>query len=376
MQKLLYIPIFSIALLVSSCSANRKVDDAKTTDHLIPVTSLITKDTLLYKEYVTDIHAVRNVEIRARVEGFLEKRYVDEGQQVKKGQRLFRINDEEYKAALAKAKANLKSAIAGAKAAQLEVDRVRMLVEKKVISTTELGVAEAKLSAAKAKIDEAHSAQDNASIRLSYTYIRAPFDGIIDRIPLKVGSLIDEGTLLTTLSDNREVYAYFNVSENEYLTYIKAAQKKLDTNHDVVELTLADGTRFSHQGKIETMEGEFESGTGSIAFRARFANPEKILKHGSTGRIRLTSDITGALMVPQKAVFEIQDKNYVFVVDRNNKVKMKSFTPRNRISYFYISGSGLEVGERIVYEGVQNLREGMQIQPQYISMDSLIARAP
>lgn len=376
MKTIFSLLICIISLYISGCSANRKVDDKKGKDQLIPVTRLITKDTLLHKEYVTDIHAVRNVEIRARVPGFLEKIYVDEGQEVKKGQPLFQLNDEEYEAELAKARANLKSAIAEAKGAQLEVDRVKLLVDKKVISKTELEASKAKLTAAQARIEEAQSAQSNAAIRLSYTYIKAPFNGIIDRIPLKVGSLIDEGTLLTTVSDNRAVFAYFNVSENEYLTYVKSLLKNTDTNHDVVELTLADGSSYSHKGKIETMEGEFEASTGSIAFRARFPNPDKLLKHGATGRIRLTSDVDEALMVPQKAAFEIQDKNYVFVVDGNNTVKMKSFIPSSRISYFYIVGSGLKPGERVVYEGVQNLREGMQIQPEYISMDSLIVHAP
>ncbi|WPP49464.1 efflux RND transporter periplasmic adaptor subunit [Catalinimonas niigatensis] len=334
------------------------------------------KDTTLHYSYVADVQAVQNVELRARVQGFLEKVYVDEGQEVKKGQLLFKINDEEYKAELAKAKANLKSAIAEAKAAELEVDRLRVLVDKNVISRTELDVSLAKLDAVNAKIEEATSAETNAAMRLSYTSIRAPFDGIIDRIPLRTGSLIDHGTLLTTASDVSSVYVYFNVSEGEYLEYVKNQLLNPTEKNEVVTLTLADGSRYPHKGNIETMEGEFKASTGSIAFRAHFPNPDKILKHGATGKISLSNTINDALMIPQKAVFEIQDKNFVFVVDSNNQISMRSFVPKIRFSHYYIVESGLQPGDRIVYEGIQDISDGMYITPQPIVMDSLIAINP
>ncbi len=210
-----------MAMLLAGCHEyGQKVDEAVEMQTL-PVTEITMKDTTLHHNYVADVEAVRNVELRARVQGFLEKMYVDEGQEVKKGQLLFRINDEEYRAEMAKAKANLSSAIAEAKAVQLEVGRVKMLVDKKVISDTELEVVKARLNAVNAKIEEAKWAESNAAVRLSYTSIRSPFDGTIDRIPLKAGSLIDHGTLLTTVSDVKEVYTYFNVSESEYLEYVK-----------------------------------------------------------------------------------------------------------------------------------------------------------
>jgi membrane fusion protein (multidrug efflux system) len=325
------------------------------------------KDTVLAHEYVADIQAVQNVELRARVAGFLDRIYVDEGQDVRKGQILFKINDEEYKAELAKARANLQNAIAEAKAVELEVDRLRVLVEKKVVSDTELDVAMAKLEAAKARINEAESAQSNASMRLSYTSIRAPFDGIIDRIPLKRGSLIDNGTLLTTASDISEIFVYFYVSEAEYLHYVKNKDQQ-DSNE--VQLILADGSDYPYPGSIETMEGEFKASTGSIAFRARFPNPDQLLKHRATGRIRLYNRIENAVIVPQKSVFEIQDKNYVYILDANNQVKLKNFIPMTRFSHYYIVESGLEPGDRIVYEGIQNLQDGMTIDPRPVDMDT------
>ncbi|MCU0354258.1 MAG: efflux RND transporter periplasmic adaptor subunit, partial [Cytophagales bacterium] len=339
---------FICLLAIMGCTANGKVDDTASQRETLPVTTLITRDTILAHEYVADVQAVRNVEIRAKVSGYLDKIFVDEGKDVKEGQLLFALNQEEYNTELARAKANLSSAVAEAKAAELEMERVRILVDKKVVSTSELEVAKAKLAAAQARIEEARSAQSTAALRLAYTQIKSPFNGVIDRIPLKMGSLIEEGTLLTTVSDVKEVFAYFNVSENEYLEYVKSRQRHPEKVVSEVSLILADGTGYPHPGVIETLEGEFNESTGSIAFRARFPNPEKILKHGSTGRIRLANEVENAVLLPQKSVFEVQDKNYVFVVDASNTVQTREFKPGSRISHFYIVREGLKPGDRVV----------------------------
>ncbi|MBO9151299.1 efflux RND transporter periplasmic adaptor subunit [Chitinophaga sp. GCM10012297] len=357
-------------LAMAGCAAKGEKTNEKDIKTL-PVTELIATDTMFYRSYVANIQAVQNVEVRARVSGFLEKIYVDEGQEVKKGQLLFSISDAEYSAELARAKAALTNVIAEAKAAELETGKVKLLVEKKVVAATELEVAEARLAAAKAKIDEARSAEANAAMRLSYTNVRAPFDGLIDRIPLKTGSLINEGSLFTTVSDTRQVYAYFSVSETEYLHYKKSLANGEDA-YRKVRLELADGARYAHIGEIETVEGEFEENTGSIAFRARFPNPGKLLKHGASGKVKLRSELEDVVIVPQKAVFEMQDKNYVFVVDKENKVKMKNFHPQTRFAHFYIVESGLKPGERVVCEGVRNIRDGMKIEPKPVAMDSLL----
>ncbi|GAB2778607.1 efflux RND transporter periplasmic adaptor subunit [Rhabdobacter roseus] len=362
--------LFVASLLVVGCTASSKEKETETEAvKRVPVVRLTNQKTDLRREYVGDINAIRNVEIYARLKGYLEEVYVDEGKPVRKGQVLFRINDEEYAAELAKAKANLQSAIAEAKAAELEVNRVKVLVEKKVISNTELEVAKARLLAQNARIEEARSAQDNASLRLSHTRIRAPFDGIVNRIPYKAGSLIDEGTLLTSVSDTKSVYVYFEVSEKEYLEFVKS--KEGGQQNRAVHLKLADGTDFRYAGKIETMEGEFDESTGSIAFRASFPNPDKLLKHGSSGMVRLTNTLDNALLVPQKATFEIQDKSYVYVVDGKNQIRTRSFVPKSRFANYYVVESGLKPGETIVYEGIQTLRDGATISPQPISMDSL-----
>jgi len=354
----------------SACDDTENNKEAETA-RKVPVTELIEKDVVMHHEYVTDIQAVQNVEIRARVDGYLDHIYVDEGQEVRKGQLLFKINDDEYKAQLAKAKAILETEIAEAKALGFEVDRTKVLVEKSVISESELDVAEARLKAAKAKIDEARSVYTNAQLKLSYTSIKAPYNGVISRIPLKTGSLIAEGTLLTTVSDISSMYAYFEVSEKEYLEYAKSKRKDGKLNHDFVELILADGSKYTSKGKVQTMEGEFAAGTGSMAFRAQFPNPEKILKHGSTGRIRLTNTIKDALILPQKAAIAIQDKNFVYVVNEKNEVSMKSFVPKSRISYFFLVEEGLDKGETVVYEGLQGIKDGSMVDPMPVSLDSL-----
>lgn len=336
----------------------------------LPVIKLAPVDTILHKTYVANVNAYQHVELRAKVSGFLEEILVDEGQYVKKGQLMFKLNDAEYKVQMSEARAALSSAMAEIKSVEVELDRVKKLVDKNIVSSSELELAHVRLAAAKAKADEARAKEERAQIHLSYTSIRAPFDGIIDRIPLKLGSLVNEGTLLTRVSDIHAMHVYFNVSEHEYLQYVQN-QKAGHKMNQPATLVLADGNTYKHQGKIETMEGEFEKETGSIAFRAVFPNPGKLLKHGASGKILLTTKTSDALMIPQRAIFEIQDRNYVFVLTDKNTVRMKQFTAGARVDDFVLVESGLEPGDQIVYEGVQNIREGSPIKPRMISADSL-----
>lgn len=357
-------------LYLAGCAAKGN-PDKKERPLEIPVFKLEPIDTVLHKTYVSSIAACQNVELRAKVSGFLEKISVDEGQFVQKGQLLFQLNDAEFKLQLAEAKAALTSAEAELKSAEVETGRVQKLVEKKVLSQSELELAQARLSAAKAKVEEAEAGREKAALRLSYAAVRAPFDGVIDRIPHKTGSLVSEGSLLTTVSDVHKMHAYFNVSESEYLHYVKAGQSN-NRMGKPVELQLADGSLFAHSGTIETMDGEFEKQTGSIAFRAKFPNPDKLLKHGSSGKVLLNSMVSGAILIPQRSVFEIQDKNYVFVLQSDNTVAMKQFIPDTRLDDFVLVKEGLEAGDQIIYEGVQNIREGMMVSPRYIAADSLL----
>lgn len=352
-----------------SCQSKTAVKNEPGETPEIRVIALQSKDVAIPQNYICDIHAVQYVEIHARVQGYLEAIYVDEGQHVKKGQPLFRISANEYKEMVSKAEANLKRAIAEAKTTTLEVDRLKLMVDKKIISATELEVAKAKKEAAESGIEEAKSVLQNAQINLNYTYIRAPFDGLIDRIPFKIGSLINSGTLLTSVSNTEEVFAYFKVTENEYLRFMRNELSNGKKRDREVSLILSDGSPYEHHGYVETMEGNFERGTGSIAFRARFSNPNGLLKHGSSGKIQMLKQVHDAVLVPQVSTFAIQDKNYVFILDKENKARAKSFTAMERYKHYFIA-QGLAEGEKIIFEGLQQIRDGISIKPKLVSADS------
>lgn len=363
--------IFLSSVLLMATSACKNTDKKKPKQaQEIPTVSVERKDIKLDHLYVSDIQAIRNVEIRSKVSGFLEAIYVDEGKAVKKGQALFKLSENEHKNEVAKSRAQLSIAHAELKSAEVEFKRVQTLVQKNIISKTEQDLAMSRLNAAKSKVDEANSNLENALHKLSYTVIKAPYDGIIDRIPMKIGSLIEEGTLMTSVSDISAMYVYFNISENEYLTYKRARNADTAVENRIVHLVLSDGKDYGSTGVIETVVSEFHESTGSIAFRAKFPNPNQLLKHNATGKVKLTTNVKGALLVPQKAVFEIQDKNYVFVVGKDNIVNMRQFKPGGRTHQYYIIESGLTEGDMIVYEGIQNMKSGTKITPKNISADN------
>jgi RND family efflux transporter MFP subunit len=339
----------------AACTTNK---EEKTEAGKFPVTSPLAMDTSYTSEYVAEIQSLQNVEIRAKIKGYIEKIYVDEGKPVKAGQTLFSISNKEFNQELLKAKAMLKSAIAEAKNAELELQNVKKLSDKNIVSKTELEKAQAILDAANAKIDEAKANEASANINLSFTEIKAPFGGTLNRIPLKTGSLIDEGTLLTTLSNNKEVFAYFNVSEKDYLEY---ATTKGEGKSKEVSLLLANGKLYSHTGKIETTDSEFDKSTGTISFRAKFPNPENLLKHGASGKVLLNTVLKNAMLIPQKSTFEVQENIYVFVVDANGKVQQRKVTPIARLPHLYAIRSGLSVNEKIIYEGIQKVKDGDKI---------------
>lgn len=312
------------------------------------VTTPLKTDTSFVKEYVAQIRSVRNIEIRSQEKGYLQNIYVDEGQFVKAGQLMFRIMPKMYEAELLKAQAE-------AKEAEIELQNAKTLADKNIVSKNEQAVAQAKLDQAKAEISL-------AKLHLSFTEIRAPFDGTIDRIPKKLGSLIDEGELLTTLSDNSQMYAYFNLSEPEYLNYETNIKGRADNK---VNLLLANGQVLSSPGEVETIESEFDSETGNIAFRAKFPNPNKLLKHGETGKVQMLVPVKNALIIPQKSTYEIQDKKYVFVVDDKHIVHSKPITITGEMPDLYVVESGLLENDKILLEGVQKVKDDDTIQYQY-----------
>lgn len=366
MKKFIMLSGVGAALLCAACSSGKKQENA---EDAFPVTSPIVIDTVYNREYVADIQAVQNIELRARVKGFLDKVHVDEGASVKQGEVLFTISDREYREALTKAKAISKSIAAEVKAADLEVQNKKRLVEKNVISKAELEIAEANLEALQARAEEAQADESSAALNLSYTVVRAPFDGTINRIPNKTGSLIEEGMLLTTISDSRDVFAWFNMSESEYLGFVRQGNTG---EKPQVSLLTADNTPYPYKGVVETVESEINKSTGNISFRARFANPDQLLRHGATGKIILSQKLEHVLVIPQKSTFEIQGKLFVYTVGNDDIVHMRNITPAYRIPHLYVMGTGITSEDVILYEGIQRVREGDKVSSATIPMSTIM----
>lgn len=338
----------SCALLLQiGCTPKNQVKEEETE---YSVTSPLKMDTSATKEYVSQIKSIRNIELRAQEKGYLQKIYVDEGQSVKAGQLLFKIMPTMYQSELLKAQAE-------EKAAQIDLQNTKTLSDKNIVSKNEYAMAQSKLEEAKAEVNV-------AKLHLSFTDIKAAFDGTIDRIPLKLGSLVDEGDLLTTLSDNTQMYAYFNVSEPEYLNY---QEDVADRGSKKVGLILANNQPLKYKGVVETIEGQFDSETGNIAFRAKFPNPDKLLRNGETGKVLMTVPIKNALIIPQKSTFEIQDKTFVFVVDQKGTVKSKQINIASALDDLYIVSGGIAENDRILLEGVQKVKEDDKVKVKFIA---------
>ncbi|WP_113662588.1 efflux RND transporter periplasmic adaptor subunit [Pedobacter nanyangensis] len=333
-------------LLYYSCTQKKEEKEEET--HYT-ATSPLTLDTSFTKEYVSQIRSVRNIEIRAQEKGFLQNIYVDEGQKVKAGQLLFKIMPKMYEAEVMKAEAEVK-------ASEIELQNTQLLADKNVVAKNELAMA-------KAKLEQAKASKALAKLHLSFTEIRAPFDGTIDRLPKKLGSLIDEGELLTTLSDNSQMFAYFNVSEPEYLNF----QQAKSSHNKSVSLVLANGETLTGKGSVETIEGEFDSETGNIAFRAKFPNPNQLLRNGETGKVQMVIPLKNALIIPQKATYELQDKIFVFVIDKNGVAKSKEIKIGGELPDIYVVASGLQQGDKIVLDGVQKVKEDDKIKFNFMA---------
>ena len=265
MKKLIMLAGFCAVLCTTSCKKEHHKEEERT----FAVTNPIKKDTLITQNYVCQIHSIQHIELRAQERGYLEKIFVDEGQAVKKGQLLFRIMPKLYEAEKQRAQAETDFA-------DIEYRNTKRLAEKNVVAPNELAMAKAKLDKAKAELAL-------TKVHLGFTEIRAPFDGIIDRFHVRLGSLVDEGDLLTELSDNSKMWVYYNVPEAEYLDY--QAKLKSGDSKPKVKLMMANNQMFSHEGIVEAIEADFNNETGNISFRATFPNPEKLLRHGETGNI-------------------------------------------------------------------------------------------
>ncbi|SDH84481.1 membrane fusion protein, multidrug efflux system [Chryseobacterium taeanense] len=350
--------IWCIFALVCAMSCGKNTQNKNKTSKEVPVYIVKQENTSVSNQFVTDIQAKRNVEIRSRLNGIIQKIYVNEGQSVRKGQPLFKINDAELQMDLLKANATLKQTQADVRIAEVELRQIESLHAKKFVANNELELVKAKLSSAKAKNAFADAERKAVLQKISFTTVTAPFDGVLDVIPHKDGSLVTNGTLLTTLSQLDEVYAYFSIPENVYFELI--AHDKLG-KHQKIELTLPNGVAYQYKGKLKSAESEIDRKTGSIRYKVLFPNPDHLIKHGASGKLTISEMQNNALMIPQKSTFSIQDKTYIFLVDKNNKVKMTNIKVGTALKDSYLVESGLKKGDLIIYEGTQSLKDGDEI---------------
>lgn len=355
MKKIISLLIILYAFIIGTgCESKKEKEEAGTK---YEVTSPLKKDTSIIREYVCQIKSTQHIELRALERGYLQKIYVDEGKFVKKGQLLFQIMPLIYDAELQKAQAE-------ADFVEIEYLNTKALADSNVVSSRELAMA-------KAKFQKANATKALAKVHLGFTQIRAPFDGIVDRFAVRLGSLVDEGDLLTTLADNSEMWVYFNVNEAEYLDY-KSTIHKDDMMK--VDLVMANHKLFGYKGIVKTIEADFNNETGNIAFRATFANPEGLLRHGETGNVLVTAPINEALIIPQKATYEVLDKKYVYVVDKDNKLKSRKISVVAELPDLYIIGKGLNVKDKILLEGLRIVKEDDKIEYNYKDPKKIIAQ--
>lgn len=329
-----------VVLCHTSCQSEKEVKEEEVR---FLVTSPVRMDTSITEDYVCQIHSIRHIELRSQERGYLQNILVDEGQSVRRGQQLFQIMPRVYEAELKKAQAE-------ATLAEIEFLNTKSLADSNIVSQNELAMDRAKYDMAKAELAL-------AEVHLGFTKIRAPFDGIIDRFHVRPGSLVDEGDLLTSLSDNSQMWVYFNVPEVEYLEYKKKAKK----DHVNVRLLMANNKMFEYPGVVETIEADFNNETGNIAFRATFPNPEGLLRHGETGNILMVVPLEDVLIIPQKATYEILEKKYVFVVDENNIVRSREITIGAEMEDLYAVTDGLTEGDKILLEGLRKVRDNEAI---------------
>lgn len=342
-----------ILLLGAGCQHN---DKAKHEEATFLVTSPVQKDTTLQHEYVCQIRSIQHIELRALEKGYLKDVFVDEGQAVRKGQILFKVMPLIYEAEVGRARSE-------ANYAQIEYTNTKKLADSNIVSQSELALVGAKR-------DRANAELNLALTHLGFTEIRAPFDGIIGKFQVRQGSLLDEGELLSTLSDNSKVWVYFNVSEAEYLNYTSAGT--LDSLPKV-RLHLANNSIFEYLGVIETIEADFNNENGNIAFRATFPNPKGQLRHGETGNIHMPVLLKNALLIPQKATYEILDKKYVFVVDSNQILEARQISIGQEMPHLYTVTAGLKVSDRILVEGLRRVKNKQQINSRFRPQHLIIA---
>ncbi|KQT23898.1 RND transporter [Chryseobacterium sp. Leaf405] len=380
--KIRFIVLISSIILLQNCTKAAEGGNMAPPAPELPVYTVTTSPATTYQEFPTALEGKNNVEIRSQVDGYLDKIYVEEGAYVRAGQPLFKIDSRAYGEQMNMANANLQVANANIQKAKVEVDRLQPLVAAKVVSDVQLRTAKANYAAAVAAASQAKASVGGARINVGFTTITAPVSGYIGRIPYKKGSLISrtDASPLTLLSDISEIYAYFSLSELDFIAfqnkYQGATLEEKLKDMPMVELVIADNSIYPQKGKMTIVDGQFDKTTGAISVRAVFPNANGTLRTGNTGRVRMPQLMSNALIIPQESTFEIQDKTYVYVVGKDNKVTSKPITISGKTENYYFISEGVKPGEKIVYVGLGSLKDGASIKAKPISSDSLLKAKP
>ena len=362
----------SFLILLFGCSQPKTTAPAAPPPPSAEVITITTAEATTGHDYTASIEGITDVEIRPQVEGFLDKVLVGEGAYVHAGQPLFKINDLPYREQLNSASASLQAAEAAITNAQLDIDKLTPLVENKVVSDYQLKAAKAAQKIAVANAAQARANVGSARIKLGYTIIKAPVSGFIGRLPKKQGSLVapTDPDPLTGLSDVHEVYAYFSLGETDFSNF--KSQYQGNTLNDklkklpAVSLVLPGDTVYPYEGKIDMVDGKFDKTTGAITLRAVFPNAQSLLRSGNTGKIRLQQRHNDAILVPQSATVEVQDKVFVYAVGDSNKVSKQAIDIIGKSGTDYIIKEGVKPGDRIVFSGLDHLTEGTIIKPEAV----------
>ena len=355
-----------LATSISSCSGDVKGNGTPKAPPTYPVSTLNYQQVITNKSYPATIEGIQTVELRPRIEGYLDQIYVDEGATVKKGETLFKINANEYAQAVSQAKANVAAAEAQVNTATVEVEKQKPLVAKGIVGEYVLKSAEYAQKSAEASLLQAKAALESAQTNLSYTILKSPTDGIIGTIPYRIGSLVNNqiSEPLTMIADIDQVRAYFGVNEKEYLYLSRNLFGKNHQDMDV-ELILADGSLFPHTGHVDAISGIIDQATGAVTIRATFDNPDRILRSGGSAKVKLPNKLDSVLVVPQAATYEIQNKRFIYVVGEGDKVTSREIgVIADDQGKNFIVTDGLKPGETVVVDGINSLKSDIQITPQ------------
>jgi len=329
-------------------------------DNEYPVVTVGTSQADMQTTYPASIKGVQDVEIRPKVQGFLTQINVREGQTVSAGQVLFVIDNETYQAQVRQAQAAVNAAQQQVNTAQLTYNNAQQLHAKKVIGDYELQTSQNTYESAQASLAQAQASLASAKEMLSYCYVKSPASGVVGTLPFKKGALVSGSNVLTNVSNISSMEVYFSVTEKEAMVISQKGLQSLPA----VKLQLADGTIYANEGTVAKMSGVIDAATGSVQLIATFPNPEKLLKSGATGTIIIPRQATNAIVIPQGAVSEVQNKKFVYLLGSDNKVKYSEIKvdPQND-GMNYVVTEGLKVGDKYVSNGITKLSDQMEIVP-------------